>query len=533
MLNTPKAIRGAVTAPHHLAATSGLAVLREGGNAIEAALAAAATIAVVYPHMTGLGGDAFWLIAHPRGEGYDIEAIDACGAAGAGVDPEPLRTRGMDMVPGRGPLSACTVAGTVSGWRAALDTSAGWGGRMGLGRLFEDAVHYAREGVPVASSLHRASVLHAEELSGFADFVEMFFEDGAPPAEGAVLKQPALARTLERLIEAGLEDFYSGALARDIAGELERAGVALSGHDLERHSATRPEPLTLRLGCGTVYNLPPPTQGLVSLMILGLFERLGVREGESFAHIHGLVEAAKLAFRVGGAHLADPAVMKVDAASLLEDAKLDRMAAGIEMRRALHWPDATEDGDTIWLGVVDGEGRAVSFIQSLYQAFGSGIALPESGLLWQCRGASFALGGDSPNQLAPGRKPFHTLNPAMAMLDDGRLVVYGTMGAYGQAQTQSAIFSRHVMFARPLQESLTAPRWYLEGSREASEGCRLLLESRFDGALVDDLRKAGHAVRVMGPFESQMGHAGALVRHRGGVIEAAADPRGDGAVAAY
>lgn len=529
MLHTPRAHRGMVVAPHHLAAEAGLRVLREGGNALEAMVAAAATVAVVYPHMNSLGGDNFWLVSEGRGEPL---AIDACGEAAAAAGPELYRERGHERIPARGPLAANTVAGAVSGWERALALGARWGGRLPLARLLEDARYHAREGFPVSASQRRNTRDKAPELSDVPGFAPVFLPGGAVPAVGARFRQPALARTLERLAEAGLDDFYRGELAQALGAELERLGSPLAASDLAAHRAQEVRPLRLSLGSGTVYNLPPPTQGLASLLVLGIFERLRCTEPESFAWVHGLVEATKSAFRVRDAYVTDPAYMKADAQSFLADASLDRMAAAIDPRRAAPWGEPAPGGDTVWLGAVDGAGRAVSFIQSLYWEFGSGVVLPETGITWQNRGTSFSLADGALNRLAPGRKPLHTIQPALAVLGDGRTLLYGTMGGEGQPQTQAAIFTRHVLFGQELQAAVTAPRWLL-GRTWGAANTNLRIEGRFAPELVHALVEAGHEVEVVDAFDPVMGHAGALARHADGLIEGATDPRGDGAVAAY
>lgn len=529
MLHTPSANRGMVVAPHHLAAQAGLEILREGGNAIEAMIAAAATIAVVYPHMNGLGGDNFWLFS----EGGEPRAIDACGPAAAAATPDFYRERGHDRIPARGPLAANTVAGTVAGWQAALAIGRSWGGRLPLARLLEDARHYARSGFPVSTSQAGNTAVKAQELRGEPGFADTFLHQGNAPPAGAHFRQPALADTLERLAEAGLEDFYRGDLARTIAAGLERLGSPLALADLEGYAAQEVDPLALDLHAGTVYNLPPPTQGLASLLVLGVFERLGISEAEGFAHVHGLIEATKQAFRVRDEHVTDPAYMTADPARFLCDRAIAAMAGDIDPERAMPWGGgATAQGDTVWLGAVDAEGRAVSFIQSLYWEFGSGAVLPGSGITWQNRGSSFALDADARNSLVPGRKPFHTIQPAMARLADGRLMTYGTMGGEGQPQTQAALYTRHVTFGQPLQAAVTAPRWLL-GRTWGAETTSLRIESRFPPGLLDALRAAGHDVEPVGEFDAIMGHAGAVVRHPHGLVEGAADPRGDGGVAAF
>jgi gamma-glutamyltranspeptidase/glutathione hydrolase len=515
-----------VTAPHHLAAEAGLRVLRDGGNAIEAMIAAAATIAVVHPHMTGIGGDGFWLIRAPGGEPI---GIDACGATGRRVEPELYR--GHEAVPPRGPLAANTVAGTVSGWREALAIGAGWGGTMPLARLLEDAIHYAEAGCPVTHGLAREIETRRSELAAIPGFLATF-AGGGPPAAGATFRNPRLAATLRALAAEGLDGFYRGALARRIAADLAAAASPVDADDLAAHAARRVRPLSVDLAVGRAYNLPPPTQGLASLMILGLFDRLAAVAADGFDHVHGLVEATKQAFLVRDRVVADPAMMADDPARFLSATELDGRAARIDRRRALAWPARADAGDTVWMGAIDAAGRAVSFIQSLYWEFGSGVVLGETGIVWQNRGSSFALAAGARNALAPRRKPFHTLNPALAVLADGRVLCYGTMGGDGQPQTQAAVFTRYARFGQDLQAAITAPRWLL-GRTWGAASTTLKLESRLDGSVAAALAAAGHAVEVVEPYSQLMGHAGAVVRHPSGLIEGAADPRGDGRPAGF
>ncbi len=530
MLITATGTRGAVVAPHRLAAQSGLAVLREGGNAVEAMLAAAATIAVVYPHMNSIGGDGFWLIQEPGAKAP--LAITGVGAAGARVDEALYRARGLEAVPARGPLAANTMAGTLSGWQAALEVSARWGGRLPLARLLEDAVTYAEQGFPTSAAQHADSRDKRAELAEVAGWSATYEPGGAPPAPGALFKQPALAASFKRLAEAGLDDFYRGELARAVAADLARAGSPLEAADLARQEARVGPPLSLKLGCGSVFNTPPPSQGFASLMILGLFEQLDCREAEGFSHVHGLVEAAKEALLLRDAHVTDPAYMEVALESFLEPQSLAGRAAGLDRLRARPWPFDAMAGDTVWLAAADAAGRVVSFIQSLYWEFGSGVCLEETGILWQNRGCSFRLEERAQNRLAPGRLPFHTINPALALLDDGRVMAYGAMGGDGQPQSQSAIFTRYAQFGQDLQAAVTAPRWLL-GRTWGQERHALRLESRFPDALVAALAEAGHEIERVEAFDPIVGHAGAIVRHAGGLIEAAADPRSDGVAAVF
>ncbi len=529
MLYASQAGSGMVVAPHHLAAQAGRDVLGDGGNAIEAMVAAAAAISVVYPHMNGLGGDGFWLI-HEPGRSRPL-AISAIGAAGAEVTPESYAARGLDAVPTRGPLAANTSAGTVAGWQAALTVSAERGGRLPLARLLAPAIHYARDGVPATGSQVAITLAKREELADVPGWAEVFLPGGGVPAPGDLFRQPALAETLAHLAEAGLDDFYRGALARRIAADLARAGSPIGADDLAGQQAQTGEPLSLPHSRGTLFNVPPPSQGVVSLILLGLFDRLDwldSGEGEDFAHLHGLVEATKRAFLVRNAEVTDPAFMTATPEELLSPARLDRLAADIDPARALPWPAPSVPGDTVWLASADGDGRVVSFIHSIYWEFGSGVVLRDSGVQWQNRGSSFSLDPAALNCLKPGRLPFHTNNPAMAYLNDGRVMAYGAMGGDGQPQTQAAVFTRYVQFGQGLEQAVAAPRWVLARTWGAPRD-DLRLEARFAPELVAALEAAGHSVALVGAFDEVMGHAGALVHHPDGGLEGASDPRSDGA----
>jgi gamma-glutamyltranspeptidase/glutathione hydrolase len=527
-MNTAYAARGMVVAPHHLAAQAGLDVLREGGNAIEAAVATAAAIAVVYPHMNSLGGDNFWLI----GDGGAPIAIDACGAAAARADPDYYRGHGCRTIPTRGPLAALTVAGAVSGWQAALELSARWGGRLPLARLLADAIAHARAGFAVTATQAANTLAKRDELKNVPGFDAAFLANGAAPAVGTRFVQAALAVTLEQLGRAGLDDFYRGAVAEAIGHDLAAYGSPVAGADLAAHFARTVEPLAVQLKSGTVYNMPPPTQGLASLMILGLFDRLAVDTAETFAFVHGLVECTKEAFRVRDSYITDPVYMKVDPGAFLKPAYLDQAAVVVDMERAAPFASAPAKGDTVWFGTIDGAGRTVSAIQSIYWEFGSGVVLPQTGITWQNRGVSFSLEPGAVNELKPGRRPFHTIQPALAHLNDGRRMVYGTMGGDGQPQTQAMVYARHVRFGQDLGRAIASPRWVL-GRTWGTAVSNLRIESRLDPDVIARLRKVGQDVAVVEPMTEIMGHAGAIVHRPDGIIYGSADPRGDGIAAGF
>ena len=532
MKNTSGTDTAMAVAPHFLASRAAIDVLREGGNAIEAMVSAAATIAMVYPHMTGLGGDAFWLIHEP---GQEPVAIDACGGAAAGASPLFYARLGLASIPVRGPLAANTVAGTVSGWERALALSKRrWAGRMPLSRLFADAIHHGEQGVSVTGSQMRSTQTKQTELECQPGFREHFLVDGATPKEDSLFFQSKMAATLRHLSRAGLDDFYRGELAQTIAADLAACGSPLVLADLNGYRAELTQPLVLEHTLGKLYNLPPPTQGLVSLMILGILDRMGLSqmEPDSADYVHCVVEATKQAFKVRDAYITDPRDMRIDAQSCLQSDFLDPLAKAINLDLALPWGNGRGPGDTVWMGVMDSQGRAVSFIQSIYHEFGSGVVLEQSGLNWQNRGCSFSLQKGALNELKPGRKPFHTLNPALARLHDGRVMVYGTMGGDGQPQTQAAVFTRAIVYGQSLQQAVTAPRWLL-GRTWGQSSDSLKLEARFSSEVVQSLRQRGHQIEILHDFDEAMGHAGAIIRHPQGRLEGASDPRSDGGVASF
>ena len=517
-----------MTAPHRAATLAGRDVLVAGGTAIEAMVAAAATIAVTYPHMNGIGGDGFWIIHRP---GEPPVGISACGPAAGLATPGFYRDRGhAKAIPARGGLAALTVPGTIGGWEAAL-ALVPEERRLPLATLLQDAIGHARNGIAVTGNQSGCTIDKHDGLCDVPGFAETYLIDGKAPRAGQRLVQKTLAKTLQHLADHGLRSFYEGPLAQTHAAFLEHHDSPLRADDFARYAARQVVPLTLETSYGQLFNMIAPTQGVASLSILGLFDRLRIEEGEGFAHVHGLIESTKQAFIRRNAHLGDPAHMTPSAQEWLRPDALDAMAAQIDPQHALTWPYDPKAGDTIWMGASDRDGTVVSFIQSVFWEFGSGLTCPETGVFFQNRGAGFSL-ATGPNQLGPGRHPFHTLNPALAHLADGRVMAYGTMGGEGQPQTQAAVFTRHVQFGMDLQQAITAPRWLL-GKTWGDETTSLKLESRFDPVLIEALRAAGHQVEILPEFSDLTGHAGALVFHPDGLVETATDPRADGAALSF
>ncbi len=530
MPDTPTFPSAAVAAPHHLAAEAGRAILAEGGNAVEAMVAMAATIAVVYPHMNGIGGDAFWLIREPGGR---VRAIEACGPAGSLATIARYRAKAYDSIPARGPDAALTVAGAVGGWQVALDCARSLGGRLPLATLLDEAIRHAREGCPVSRSEAGGTPFEREALYAAPGFAATFLADGKPPSAGTLRRLPTLAETLSHLATEGLDDFYRGDVGREIAADLERMGSPVTRADLETYRARAVEPLSARFRDATLYNFPPPTQGVAALVILGIYERLGVKRIESVEHHQALIEAVKRALAIRDRIVTDPERLPRDPAEFLTPRAFEREAAKIELRRAAPFPLPPSEGDTVWMGAIDGDGLAVSYIQSIYWEWGSGCVLPKTGLHWQNRGASFSLDPKALNALEPGRKPFHTLIPALAAFDDGRVTAYGSMGGDGQPQFQAQIFTRYAG-GMGVAEAVDAPRWLL-GRTWGSPTTSLKMESRFDDVLVEALIRLGQQVEVLdAPYSETVGHAGMLVKYpRDGRVEATHDPRSDGGAAGH
>ncbi|HEY8509583.1 MAG TPA: gamma-glutamyltransferase family protein, partial [Steroidobacteraceae bacterium] len=493
---------GVVTAPHVLASEAGVAVLAHGGNAIEAAIAIGATLAVVQPHMNGIGGDAFWLICDEDG----IRGLDGAGPAGRAYSPIVYAERSGGKIPTRGPLAANTVAGVVSTWGSAFGYSrAHWNGKFEWDALLEPARQHAASGFPPGAQLREELIAKLPELSQNERFVEQF-APLATMAPRALFKQPALAESFALLQRDGAESFYRGALARRIVEGLRESGSLLQEGDLAGFNSRWVEPLRVPFLNGEACNLPPPTQGLASLIILALSERLDVASLDPFGadYIHRLVEATKQAFSIRERVVADPDCVPVSLDELLSTAFLDDLAQRVDLHHASAPHYAARTGDTVWFGAMDQWGHAVSVIQSLYFEFGSGVVAGDTGILWQNRGSSFSLDERHVNALQPGKRPLHTLNPAMYFENGRPCLVYGTMGGDGQPQTQAAVATRVLLFDLPLDEAIASPRW-LFGKTWGQDSTTLKLESRFPATVFSELAERGHVVERVAPYSQLMG----------------------------
>ncbi|PWI32372.1 gamma-glutamyltransferase [Vibrio albus] len=510
----------AFTAPHHEAAKVGLDILKAGGTASEAMVAAAAMVSVQYPHMNSIGGDSFWLICE---KDKAPVAIDGCGFAAEKATISHYKKMG-DELPESGGEAAVTVAGTISAWDKALQINSS---HIPLSQLLDPAINAARDGIEVTNSLHDASVKTYDRLHQLESFSDVFLKAGEVLKAGDSVKNLRLADTFEQLAERGLDDFYRGELAQQIAADLDALGSPISLSDLQAYQASVGEPLSVNTGKGCLYNHDAPTQGLASLLILAIYDRLADKVTCEVDHVHLLVEATKQAFLVRDNEITDPAHLAKSLQLWLDDSVVDSLAEQVDMSVAMPWPKVAKPGDTVWMGATDQYGTMVSFIQSVYWEFGSGAVLPNTGIVWNNRAKSFSLDPAHLNSLEPRKKPFHTLNPAYAELNDGRRIVYGTMGGEGQPQTQACLFTRFVYQDKALAQSIAEPRWLL-GRTWGDDTNQLRLENQLFKALGDELTQRGHDITSVPDNSELMGHAGAIVMDSNGKTTAASDPRSDG-----
>ncbi len=540
----PVAIGGMVTSPHYLASEAGLAVLKKGGNAVHAAIAAASTLAVVYPQMNSIGGDNFWLIYNAKTA--EIKALNASGRSGEKATISFYKNKGFKKIPARGYLAANTVPGVISGWDEAYKYANGNMGKKKIAwkTLFESAISYAKNGFPVSTSLQHWGEINVNtddpelrHLQRFDGFRNAFLKkDGSIYKVGEIMRQPDLALSLQSIAKDGADVFYRGDIAKKIVADLQANGGILTANDFANHRANWVTPISVHYRNYQAYNLPPNTQGMASLEILNILNNFDIKKlGEGTAdYYHLVVEATKKAFFDRDAYLSDPDFVRIPLKRLLSPKYGQLQSSRIRMKKAATSSKLLDPhGDTIWLGVVDREGNAVSLIQSIYHDFGSGIVPEKTGILLQNRGSFFSLDETHINCLKPRKRTFHTLNAAMLLKNNKPFLIYGTMGGEGQPQTQTAIVTRIVDFGMTPQEAISAPRW-LYGRTWGADSNDLKMEGRISDEVFAELKHRGHPVTKMDNFTDVMGHAGAiLIDQNTGLKYGATDPRSDGLVACY
>jgi gamma-glutamyltranspeptidase/glutathione hydrolase len=526
--------RSAVYAANGMAATSmpqatlaALDILRAGGNAIDAAIAACAVLGVVEPQSTGIGGDCFCLYA-PAGTGQ-VFAINGSGRAPMGATPEALRAAGLTaMVPTS--AHSVTVPGAISAW-AALNARFG---RKSLDEILQPAIGYAENGFFLSGRVASDWEGSVGKLSKNPHAAKHFLKGGAAFALGDKFVNPALGATMRAIGKHGAKAFYEGAIAADMVKTLREAGGTHTEADFARGAsvANFVDPISRAWRGMEVFQCPPNGSGLLVLMILGMIERLGTAEQGflSTERFHRHIEAARLAYRDRDAFLADPSQVEVPVGRLTSDAYLEQLTKLIRDDRAMpEMPPAGEADwakhkDTVYLSVVDRDGNACSFINSLFEGFGSGIYAPEAGVMLQNRGFGFRLEEGHPNCIAPDKRPMHTIIPGMVMKDGQAIMPYGVMGGHYQPMGQTTFLANHFEYGLDVQEALDAPRLFPRLGK-------VQVEKGIPAAMVDRLNRLGHECELID--KPHGGGQAILIDREKGCLVGGSDPRKDGCAMGY
>lgn len=519
---SPAVATGAMIATSHpLASQVGIEVLKSGGNAVDAAIAACATLCVVEPAMTGIGGDCFALYM-PAGASVPV-ALNGSGRAPAAASVEALRARGVDEIPIQSPHAA-TVPGAIAAWtRLNADH-----GRKGMDELLAPAIHYAEEGFPVAARVGtdwRAGLakLLADEVSA-----RVMTVGGAAPAIGSRFRQPLLAATLRKIAAGGRAAFYEGEVAEDMVDRLRGLGGL---HTLDDFAACEPEyvaPISTEYRDHTVFECPPNGQGICALIMLNILARRGAAGLGEADRVHLFAEAAKLAYRQRDRYVADPAFEEVPVEWLLSDAHADALAARIDPARAgaFHDSDFPNHPDTTYLCCVDRDGNAISFINSLFSGFGTAIMAPRSGVLLHNRGSSFRVDPGHANRIEGGKRPMHTIIPGMVAREGRAIAPFGVMGGQYQSVGHANFLSHVLDDGLDVQEAMDRPRSF------AFAGA-LQVEDHFAPETCRELERRGHVLE-RAPANAPLGGSQCVwIDRANGVLTGGSDPRKDGCAIGY
>ncbi len=512
--------RGVIATSQPLASAAGLDVLRHGGNAIDAAVTAAAVLAVVEPTMTGPGGDVFAIVYDAKSK--TLRGLNSSGRAGSGADADALLAAGVTTMPGEGGR-AVTVPGAVAGWAELLERH----GTIGLKAALAPAVSYARDGYPVAEIVADQWERAVDVVSDDPSAAAVFLPGGRAPRHGEIFRNPDLAKTLEEIGEGGRDAFYEGRIGAAIVAGVRQRGGFLTEADLANHVANWVEPIRTNYRGYEVCEMPPNTQGFVALEMLNILEGYDIASmgHNSAEYLHALVEAKGIAFADRSTHLADPGHVP---ASVLDALISKDYAAArrrdINPRRTVPQPapgsfDGRDHGDTVYLAAADGQGNAISLINSLFGSFGSGVVAPGTGVVLHNRGAGFTLQPNHPNRLAPGKRPLHTLVPAFIMKDGKPLMPFGVMGGDNQAQAHAQIVVNLVDFGMNVQDAGDAAR-----VRHGEEG--LAVESAIGERVRAALKERGH--RLIDGRGLMGGYQAVMIDPETGVLMGGSDPRKDG-----
>ena len=511
---------GMVATSQPLAATAGLRIMMEGGNAVDAAVATAAVLNVVEPQSTGIGGDVFALV-RMAADGK-VRALNSSGRSPRAASLAELRQKGLTSIPDQSPW-AVTVPGAVRGWEAALAAC----GTMPLSEVLKPAIRYATEGYPVSEVIASAWAANAHKLQAHPSGAELLL-DGRAPTAGEIMRLPELGRSLAAIAEGGAAAFYEGDLAKSMADYVQSLGGWLSAEDIADHRAAWVEPIYTDYRGVRCWQCPPNSQGVNALMALNLAEgfdiaSMGFQSADTYHH---LIECMRLSLTDGLYHITDPRKMRV-----LVDELTSKSYA--RLRRNLISPDVAMESvdvgpvpthaDTVYLSCVDGQGNACSFINSLFMGFGTGLVAPGTGIALQNRGAFFSLDPDHPNALAPEKRTYHTLIPGMATRDDELWLCYGVMGGMQQAQGHFQVLVNMIDFGLGPQAALDAPRFRI------NVGQGTALEDIVPSEISRDLAARGHNMRAGPPHGVSFGGGQIIeVDPSTGVLTGGSEPRLDG-----
>lgn len=503
---------------HPLATLAAVEALRAGGNAVDAAVTAVATLCVVEPAMTGIGGDCFCLVSEP---GKPVWGYNGSGRAAARASTEALLAQGLKAIGTS--IHAVTVPGAVEAWEAILKAR----GRFSLARALEPAIHYAENGFPVAARVAADWLKQQAKLAADPGASRHYLFGKRPPAEGDVVQFPALAATLRAIAKGGARAFYEGEIAADMAATLQARGSLLTLEDFASHRGNPETPIATNYRGLELVEIPPNGQGLTALVMLNILEPFDLAALEPLGadRFHLMLEAARMAFAVRDTHIADPAHMRVPVGALNDKAFAKTLAAKIDPRRRVALPDAPTPGtDTVYLTVVDRDRMAVSLINSLFSGFGIGICTEKTGVMFNNRGACFVLQPGHPNAFGPAKRPMHTIIPALAMKNGRCEMSFGVMGAHFQPMGHVQMVLNLFDYGMDVQQAIDAPRAFFEGETT-------LVERGMPAETIAGLRARGHTVEAV---PEPWGGAQAIrIDWARGVLLGGSEPRKDGCALGY
>ena len=522
---------GAVATSQPLAAQAGLKMLQDGGNAVDAAVATAAALNVLEPMSTGIGGDMFALIWMNKDK--KVAALNGSGHSAAGANAEDVKNKGYNEIPREGEDAGFSVSvpGTVDGWAMALEQY----GRMTLAEVLQPAIDYATGGFGVSDIISNGWANNEVKLKYRPSGNEML-KNGRAPKKGEIMHLPQLGKSLQAVAEGGRDAFYQGDIAKKIADYVQETGGWITEADLEEHHSDWDEPISTDYRGVTVYECPPNGQGIAALMALNIAEGFDIADmgAQSPDAYHHLIESMRLGFSDALQYVADPREVEMPITGMLDRSYADSRRAGISSERAnngVTFGNPGPSADTVYLSVVDGEGNACSFINSLFNGFGSGLVVPTTGIALQNRGALFSLDASHPNYIHGKQRPYQTIIPAMATKDVELWLSFGVMGGFMQPQGHLQVISNMVDHGMDSQAALDALRFNID---VVGDGV-VSVEEDMPESTVAELRRRGHRVEVVSGYDRPGMGGGQIISRDAetGVITAGSEPRKDGAAVGW